>query len=383
MVQTRSKSVALQSNTGVGPAVSNPVFQLAKADPPNTKHPPPSDLVVSPSQSRVTDNRFLRSIHQTLRKIYYEPSHPASFSSPYRLYLAARILNKRIKLQDVINWLRSQKTYVLHRYTKTEFQRRKVLVPKHQHQYQADLMFVNALEKDNDGVKYLLVIIDTFSRFLAVVPMKEKTAKATLKALKIGFKSMKKLPVKFQTDDGTEFFNHLVGNYLRSNGIVHFSSSQHDIKAQMAERVIRSLREDITQFMHHRNTLRYLPALQDFVHSHNHRKHSAFDEKFAPVEISNQNYKQAYDILYKDYLEELNKQRFVFDIGDVVLLALDKKSGKLGKMTRTFKDDEFIIFERLMTFPPVYRIKYRSNGALKKGTYYAEQLQKIDPAGTE
>ena len=387
MVQTRSKTAAIiQSNTAVPappptanvkPGANNTSLQLPQVDNPRSM-PPSSQAIIS---SPVTTDRHLRSKHQTLRQIYYNPSHPASFSSPRRLFRASRIVNRRIKLKDVLDWLSSQKTYVLHKYTRTEFDRRKVLVRKHQHQYQADLMYVNVLEKDNDGVKYLMIIIDCFSRFLAIVPMKERTANASLKALKIGFKAMKKLPKKFQTDGGSEFFNNLVSNYLRSNGIVHFSSSQHDIKAQMAERVIRSLREDLHKYMMRNNTLRYLPVLQSFVNRHNNRKHSAFEEKFAPSEINDKNYKEVYDILYKDYFDQLNKQKFDFKIGDVVLLAVDKKSGKLGKMTQTFKEDEYIIFDRFMTFPPVYRLKYKSNGVLKKGTYYAEQLQKISPEG--
>ena len=374
MVQTRSR--ALQSNTATSSTTINKSPSPSPPTPPPT--PPSSSPGVVTSVPTSLQQRSSRAKHVLFRRIYYDPLNPASFSSPRRLYIAARSLNRRVSVKDVIDWLRSQRTYVLHRYTKTEFNRRKVLVPKHQHQYQADLMFVNTLEKDNDGVKYLMIIIDCFSRFLVVVPMKEKSAKASLAAIKLGFKKMKKIPKKFQTDDGSEFFNNLVSQYFKTNGVIHFSSSQHDVKAQMAERVIRTLREKIMKYMFANKSLRYITALPNLVESYNNRKHSAFHGKFAPSEINDKNYKQAKDLLYKDYLEKINKEKFKFNIGDVVLLAFDKKSGKFGKMTRTFKDDEFIIFDRLLSSPPVYRIKYKSNGAVKKGKYYAEQLQLVD-----
>ena len=62
-----------------------------------------------------------------LRKIYTDLKNPASFSSPYRLYAEAKKINSKIKLQDVMDWLETQKSYTLYRRIKTKFRRRKVL----------------------------------------------------------------------------------------------------------------------------------------------------------------------------------------------------------------------------------------------------------------
>ena len=48
------------------------------------------------------------------RKIYTDLKNPASFSSPYRLYAEAKKINLNIKLQDVTDWLETQKSYTLH-----------------------------------------------------------------------------------------------------------------------------------------------------------------------------------------------------------------------------------------------------------------------------
>ena len=315
---------------------------------------------------------------QLLTKIYYDVKNPASFSSPRALYLAAKKFQKNITQQDVKHWLAGQTVYTKHKQTKTHFRRRKVLSRGPFYQFQADLMFMLALAPYNDGVKYLLIIIDCFTRYLAVVPMKKKTGPATLLAIKKGFKEMGGKPIKFQTDGGSEFFNTDVQNYLQSIQTIQFTTFQHDIKAQMAERVIRTLRAKIHKIMMAKKTMRYITWLPQIVNTYNHKKHSAFKGKFAPAEINTVNRKEVFDLLYADYLR--NKEaRFKFKIGDVVIVALDKRSSKLKKMTQTFKEDLFQIIDRIEDNPPTYKLKFLSNGTMVQGKFYADQLQKVDP----
>ena len=80
------------------------------------------DNVKDGDVTRMTDR-----IPVLLRKIYTDLKNPASFSSPYRLYAEAKKINSKIKLQDVMDWLETQKSYILHQQIKTKFSRRKVL----------------------------------------------------------------------------------------------------------------------------------------------------------------------------------------------------------------------------------------------------------------
>lgn len=317
-----------------------------------------------------------RARTQILNRIYYDVKNPASFSSPHALYKAAVQLDRRISQKDVEDWLATQPVYVRHKQTRTRFKRRKVLSRGPFYQFQADLMFMLPFAKYNDGMKYLLVVIDCFTRYLSVVPMKTKTAVDTLKALKKAFKEMGGNPIKFQTDGGTEFFNELVQKFLRGINAVQFTTQQHDIKAQIAERVIRTLRAKIHKIMMAKKTLRYISWLPLIVDSYNHRKHSAFKGKFAPCEINKSNQKEVYDLQYGKYLAEI-KAKFKFEIGDIVLVAVDKRSHVLKKMTQTFKEDLYQVIDRIADNPPTYKLKFLSNGTLVKGKFYAEQLQKV------
>ena len=67
-----------------------------------------------------------------------------------------------------------------------------------------DLAFVDKLARQNKGVKYLLVAVDVFSRFVRVQTMKTKYAKDTLQAFKKMI-SQKNTPEKLWVDKGTEY----------------------------------------------------------------------------------------------------------------------------------------------------------------------------------
>ena len=46
----------------------------------------------------------------------------------------------------------------------------------------ADLIDMQAFSKDNNGIKYLLTVIDIFSKFVWIVPLKQKTGQEVANA---------------------------------------------------------------------------------------------------------------------------------------------------------------------------------------------------------
>ena len=65
---------------------------------------------------------------------------------------------------------------------KRKFQRGRVVVEGIDDQYYIDLASLIYYADDNDGYKYLLVVIDIFSRYRWVEPLKDKTANEIVKA---------------------------------------------------------------------------------------------------------------------------------------------------------------------------------------------------------
>ena len=88
-----------------------------------------------------------------------------------------------------------------------------------------DLIDVQAFVKFNDNYKYLLTVIDVFSKFLHIVSLKSKSGtdvtsafKSILENLKYS-KPIQRQPMWVRTDKGKEFLNRHFQDMLKSKGI--------------------------------------------------------------------------------------------------------------------------------------------------------------------
>jgi IS30 family transposase len=82
---------------------------------------------------------------------------------------------------------------------------------------------VSNISKENDGVKYLLFVIDIFSRYLWIEPLKNKIGKEVVNGLKKIFSKQRKCRT-FRVDHGKEFSNSHVMNYLKDEGVYFFTT---------------------------------------------------------------------------------------------------------------------------------------------------------------
>ena len=72
----------------------------------------------------------------------------------------------------------------------------------------ADLVDMSSLSRSNRGYKFLLTVIDVYSKYGWIVPLKNKTGKEVAAALTKLFKIA--VPSRLWTDKGTEFYNQHV-----------------------------------------------------------------------------------------------------------------------------------------------------------------------------
>ena len=100
---------------------------------------------------------------------------------------------------------------------------------------QADLADLQNFAKFNNGTKYLLTIIDTFTRYGMAIPIRSKMPKEIVTALATAFKKYG-VPTKFQTDNGGEFKNKLVKDFLKDLGVIFYTTRNDAIKCAVAER---------------------------------------------------------------------------------------------------------------------------------------------------
>ena len=99
--------------------------------------------------------------------------------------------------------------------------------------------FVQDVAKENDGVNYLLVVIDVLTKYVWVRPMKNKTVHSLLEAFDSVLSEGKK-PEKLRTDKDTEFLNESFRQYLKKKDF-QFCTTNNESKASVVEQVSRTL----------------------------------------------------------------------------------------------------------------------------------------------
>ena len=185
---------------------------------------------------------------QQLEKIYRTPGDPGSLGGAERLYKRAKELNvpgvTRVAVGD---FLQGQQAYTLHKPARRKYLRNRTYVAGIDAQWQADLADMQGLAKQNDGMRYILTVIDVFSKFAWSEPVRSKDANAVADALtQVLQQARPRLPKRLQTDKGKEFFNSTFAALMRRHGISHFAS-ESDQKAPWLSGLIGQLNQEYTR----------------------------------------------------------------------------------------------------------------------------------------
>ena len=125
--------------------------------------------------------------------------------------------------------------------------------------WEADLLDVQNVSEFNDNYKYLLTVIDVFSKFLHVVPLKCKTGQTVASAFQSVFtdkysKPYKQRPLTLRTDKGKEFLNKTVQGMLKHEGIQFQVCKNPDVNCSVEERVQRTLRDRFNKYFTLKNS---------------------------------------------------------------------------------------------------------------------------------
>ena len=102
-------------------------------------------------------------LNRFLSRVYVSPKHAASFSGLDKLYRMAKNQFPSVTRKEIQKWAENNLSYSLHKPSRRTFNRNKVYAPEIDSLWEADLAFVQDVAKENDGVNYLLVVIDVLS----------------------------------------------------------------------------------------------------------------------------------------------------------------------------------------------------------------------------
>lgn len=303
-----------------------------------------------------------------IEQTYFNPKHSASFSGKNKLQHSLR---GKVNSKEIVKWLNSTDSYTLHKPVRKRFPRRKYIVSGIDGLWQADLSDMTRLNKSNDNNKFILVIIDTFSRKAYSKLLKTKSGQEVSKAFKSVIVDNNVFPKDLLTDKGKEFYNSFFKDMLAEYKINHYSSNNQEIKASMVERFQRTLKSKIFRYITHSNSNRYCDILQDIILSYNNSTHRAHNMKPNDVDYNNQ--EEVWQRLYNQ--EDPNLTKYKFKVDDKVRIS--KYSTVFSKNYLPLWTQEiFTISKAHKTSPPVYSLKDDLSNDLE-GTWYEPELQKV------
>ena len=172
-----------------------------------------------------------------------------------------------------------------------------------------DLADMQLISKFNKGFRFLLCVIDIFSKYAWFAPLKDKKGVSIVNAFQSILKKSNRKRNKIWVDKGSEFYNSSFKKWLQDNDIVMYST-YNEGKSVVAERFIRTLKNKIYKYTSSISKNMYIDKLDDVVNEYNNTYHRA--TKMKPTDVK--------DNTYINIGKDINKDP-KFKVGDHVRIS--------------------------------------------------------------
>ena len=166
------------------------------------------------------------------------------------------------------------------------------------------------LSRYNKGIRFLLCVIDIFSKYAWVVPLKDKKGMSIVKAFQIILKRSNRKPNKIWVDKSSEFCNASFKKWLQDNDIA-MHSTHNEGKSVVAERFIRTLKSKLYKYMTSISKNMCINKLDDIVSEYNNTYHTTIEMK--PIYVK--------DNTCINTDKEINNKDPKFKVGDRVRIS--------------------------------------------------------------
>ncbi|XP_053206432.1 uncharacterized protein LOC128390702 [Panonychus citri] len=318
-----------------------------------------------------------QSQKEILSNIYYQPNNPAGFASSLKLFNAAKKEIPSLTHEQVKRWLKSQLTYTLHAQARRKFVRNPIIVSKIDEQWEADLVEMQEFSRQNNGQKYILTVIDCFSKYAWARALPNKSAKSVTDAFKEILST--RSPDSLRTDKGKEFINKTFQDLLSSKNIRYYSSNNPDIKCAIVERFNRTLKTRMFRYFTSKGTRKFIDVLQQLIIAYNGSLHRSIG--VAPKDVDDENSASIFKKLYgKTSLREIYQKTpttHKIKIGDEVRMKY-----KIGPFEKGFYPNWTDHVYKISAIDkaskkPIFTLDGYDGTKIENRKFYEEELQKV------
>jgi len=229
--------------------------------------------------------------------------------------------------------------------------------------------------RQNSGYKYILVVLDAFSRKNWVRALRTKEGDETAAAIDDIISEMPQKPRTLASDIGSELINKAVRRIVVDKyGMVEFRLVGKT-KATLVERFNRTLGQRIQRYFMEKKTTRWVDRLQDFSEAINNSVNRTLG--VTPNSINLTNWHQTFDKLYKSktYKNIICK----FSVGDKVRVPIEipKEKATFRKGTLAKWSKEIFTISKSFQSGPICYFKLDRDITVKKQFYYENELNLV------
>ena len=272
--------------------------------------------------------------------------------------------------RKIVRYLRKNKTHSLHKPVRKKFKRRRIVTHYPGQIVQMDLIDLQKFSGSNSGYRWILVVLDCFSKKLWMRALKRKEGVETAAAMRSIFHDMDNPIQSVIFDEGKEFLNSSV-NMLFAQFSIHSYHIRTKIKAGAVERVNKTIKNIIWKIFTETGSHRWIDSLEDIQDNYNNTYHRTI--KMTPNQVTRENRKTVFKNMFPEIDDRINCR---LEKGDKVRVALNKetfdKSYKVNWSEDIFTIEK--VFQRLNVC--WYRLKDQSGNIYPKAKYYY-QLNKV------
>lgn len=253
----------------------------------------------------------------------------------------------------------------LHKSSRKNYIRRIVNVYGKNDLWQADLVEMIPYAKHNKNFKYILCVIDCFTKFVWALPVKSKTAVEISNAMaKI---LIHRSPKLLQLDNGKEFYNKVFDALMTKYGIKKYSTFS-TTKACIVERFNRTLKTNMFREFTAQGSRKWVSILPMLIENYNNSSHRTIG--ITPAQADEN------PLLVVLKKRNIANKKVKYKINDSVRISTHKGIFTKGYLAN-WSTEVFTIDKINKTLPPTYQLR-DYNGQPIAGCFYSEEISKTN-----
>lgn len=305
-----------------------------------------------------------------LSKNWVNPQKKFAFAGVnkiYNHYTGGKTVN------EIKNELSGIRTYTLHKENKKIKNYNPFFIYKKHQQWQIDICYIPNIPSKSFPSKYILCVLEVFSRKLYIKELIKKDKKTVLEAFKEIHSFIGVNPTNIFCDSGGEFTNNLFKKYCKDNSI-KLIFSRNETKAAHVERAQRTFQGILYRVLEEFQTKNSSKILNDVLFIYNNRVNRITG--FSPNDAYlDRNAQHVLINLEKYYASAVNKKKKPkYGVGTPVRISLKKHSLEKG-YNPTFSEEVFKIKNVLLNLPqPRYILETYDSSEKIDGTFYEREI---------